>query len=453
MPRLRWLCGFLLLAGNLYGQVDRGALTGTVRDSSGLGVSGASVAAAQKGAGLLPYESALYLPVALDPALKVPKLKPGDVVEGKLARDVYWGDRELFPAGSRVRMTVDGLGRRRKIPNDHWPWVVTLFAPRHEHYPTFRSAGILLPDGTERAIPVRMLSLRDEVSVTMHREAKAEKEAQTTGSSATPPAEPNTVSVAAPPQHKHSKETSRLMLRLEATEPASGPLKVRANEISAPQPPTGPVTLAGGTRAQIILLGTVSASKNRPGDVFRARVIEPVWLDSNIVVAEGTLIEGRVSKRTPPRMLSRGGSLQLTFTRLVPPGGDGVPVAASVAVAELDRRSHTRVDAEGDLRGDHPGKAWMLINLGVAAGTAKEADDATQVIIEAIVATATDASTAGVARIVGWCASGLFFVTRHGRDVVIPEFTEMTIMFDRPVSLSASQSWHPARGSEVDEAR
>jgi hypothetical protein len=52
MPSLRWLCGFLLLTANLHGQVDRGALAGTVRDSSGLGVPGTSVAAAQNGTGL-----------------------------------------------------------------------------------------------------------------------------------------------------------------------------------------------------------------------------------------------------------------------------------------------------------------------------------------------------------------------------------------------------------------
>ena len=53
MPKLRWwLCGFLLLTANMYGQVDRGGLTGTVKDSSGLGVPGASVTAAQNATGL-----------------------------------------------------------------------------------------------------------------------------------------------------------------------------------------------------------------------------------------------------------------------------------------------------------------------------------------------------------------------------------------------------------------
>jgi len=60
-------------------------------------------------------------------------------------------------------------------------------------------------------------------------------------------------------------------------------------------------------------------------------------------------------------------------------------------------------------------------------------------VIEAIVSTATDASTAGAARIVAACASGVFLITRHGRDIVLPRFTEMSISFDRPVSLAGGE--------------
>jgi len=78
----------------------------------------------------------------------------------------------------------------------------------------------------------------------------------------------------------------------------------------------------------------------------------------------------------------------------------------------------------------------MAINIGVSAGLSKEVDDATQLIIEALVSTATDASTAGTARIVSSCISGIYMVTRHGRDVVLPRFTEMQISLDRPLSVT-----------------
>lgn len=79
------------------------------------------------------------------------------------------------------------------------------------------------------------------------------------------------------------------------------------------------------------------------------------------------------------------------------------------------------------------------INLGVTGGIAKEVDDGMQLLIEAIVSSATDVSTAGAGRIAGVCVSGLFMLTRHGRDVVLPKLTEMEIVLDRPVSLSTAQ--------------
>ena len=179
----------------------------------------------------------------------------------------------------------------------------------------------------------------------------------------------------------------------------------------------------------------MSASKNKVGDVVQARLLEPVLENARVVLPAGTLFEGRVVKRTPPRWGSRAGSLFLTFTGLTLPGGNLIPIEASLTGAELDRASHTRIDAEGQLRGERPGKAWMAINIGVTAGIAKEVDDGTQLIIEAIVSTATDASTAGTARIVSSCISGIFMVSRHGRDVVLPRFTEMNIALDRPLAV------------------
>jgi hypothetical protein len=87
------------------------------------------------------------------------------------------------------------------------------------------------------------------------------------------------------------------------------------------------------------------------------------------------------------------------------------------------------------MHGDRPGKLWMLLNAGVTAGIGKEVDDGTQLIIEALASTATDASTAGAARIVSTCVSAIFMLTRHGRDVVLPKYTQLKITFDRPVQI------------------
>ena len=109
--------------------------------------------------------SNLYIKVQLRSKTKSSALKPGDVVQGTLAHGVYSGDRELLPAGSPVNLVVDKLERRRRAPNDHWPWMIKVFTPRHETYPTFQSARVLLPDGREVHLRVSLISSGQEVEV------------------------------------------------------------------------------------------------------------------------------------------------------------------------------------------------------------------------------------------------------------------------------------------------
>ncbi len=212
-----------------------------------------------------------------------------------------------------------------------------------------------------------------------------------------------------------------------------------------------PLIIAAGTRAKVILLQSVSASKNHQGDSFQARLVEPVFSGATVMLPEGTVFEGSVVKTKAPRMLSRAGSLLLSFTSIASPGKTSGPVAASVTAIQVDRRSHTRVDSEGQLKGERPGKAWMALNMGVSGGLAKVSDDGAQLLIEAIISTATDVSTAGTGRIAGLCASSIFLLTRHGRDVVLPKFTEITIVLDRPVSISSGQAAGLTTGTKENQ--
>src|SRR6266567_5043727 len=91
----------------------------------------------------LTTDSGIYVKVRLSNAFKVSRLKPGDLVEGSLARDVFSQERKLFSSGSVVRLTVDHMETRRRAPNDHWPWVIQAFTPRQETYPVFRSANVV----------------------------------------------------------------------------------------------------------------------------------------------------------------------------------------------------------------------------------------------------------------------------------------------------------------------
>ena len=96
----------------------------------------------------------LYMRMEIDKNVKVSALKPGEVLEGKLLQGVYSRYTEIFSAGSVVRLTVDKLETRKRTRNDHWPWVVNVFTPRQEKYPTFESAQVRLSNGVQ--VPLRV---------------------------------------------------------------------------------------------------------------------------------------------------------------------------------------------------------------------------------------------------------------------------------------------------------
>jgi len=374
--------------------------------------------------------------VGLAGRTRLAKLGPGSSLEGKLVRAVYWRDREVFPSGSRVRLVVDKIGTRKgtKVADDR-PWQIRFFAPRHEHFAEFRSADVLLPDGSSVALRTTFLGLNQ----------RAELHAAAT--------EVAGKGISVEDGRGEAVRTLRkgkpalpwvLTLRVEPESVSSAALAGARREENPKSSEACPesCTVAEGTRMPVALLEGLSASKNRPGDFFQALLLEPVRVGSSVVLPQGSLFQGVVAKRLPPRRLSRAGSLYFKFTKLTLPNGTEADVTASAASAEVDGGSHLKMDSEGTIHAGSPGKARFLLDLAVTGGISKVADDSTQLIIELISSTATDASTAGVARIAAASASGLFLLTRHGRDVILPPYTEMDVSLSRPVSLGKDRQPH-----------
>jgi hypothetical protein len=193
-------------------------------------------------------------------------------------------------------------------------------------------------------------------------------------------------------------------------------------------------TAVQGTHARLRLMEDVSASKNQPGDSFEASLIEPVLLGKGVLLPEGSIFTGHIARRTRPRMLSRPGKLYLRFNRLTVPTGRTAAISATPVSVEVDRGSQMTIDSEGVLHGGRTGWRRRLLDLGITAGIAKVTDDSAQLIIELLVSSATDASTAGVSRIIAAGTSGLYFITRHGHDVFLPKYTEMDISLNQPIS-------------------
>jgi hypothetical protein len=366
-------------------------------------------------------EIPLFAKVQLDNSPKLSKLKPGDSVEGHLSTNVYSLDRELYAAGSAVHLTVDHVERKRKTPSARWPGIARLFMPRHENAPIFTQAVVSMPDGSASRLEATLLS--------SSRMKEIWSPAKTGKASSSPDAHAPT-----PQSQSGSKSAEMPVLYLEAHLNADQAVHyAEANQ--SPLATTG--TVPSGTPCRVLLLNSLSGAKSHAGDPIQARLLEPVIVDSHVLLPAGSLFEGRVLKSIPPRIPARAGSLTIAFESVTVPQRGRVEVSASVSQVEVTSSSPTKLDREGRLRGSRPGAIWLVVNGGASAGLAKVTDDTLQLIIESVVDTATDASTAGTGRIAAMVVSGVFLLTRKGQDVVLPGHTDMTITLNRPLTLSA----------------
>ena len=363
--------------------------------------------------------------IAMEGRTQLKKGAVGTTLDGKLARSVYWRNTEVFPKGSTVRMVVDRIESRKKsFATDDRPFVIHLFAPRHEVIAHFRSVNVLMPGGAEVPLRATFIALGQRAQLSAEAANSAVKKGMTDSSGAA---------------KKDKKTVPPWVLTLEV-EPESTTFSALAaanagNQSIAPVACLEPCTLASGTRMPVALLGGLSASKNQQGQTFQAVLLEPVVVGSTIAIPQGSILQGVLAKRVPPRRLYRPGMLNLLFNHLALPSGAATVIAASPVAAEVDRGTHMKMDAEGKIHAQSPGTARFLLDFGVTGGISKISDDTTQLIIEAISSTATDASTAGVGKFAALGATAIYMLTRHGRDVILPPYTEMDVSLSRAVSL------------------
>lgn len=376
-----------------------------------------------------PSTPPAFIKVRLDGPVKFSHLKSGETVQGTVLQEVYSGYRLMIPRGSRIVLVVTGFKRERREHSSLWPWPIPRFLTKYQQAPRFRFANVTLANQTKMRLPVLKVYAIGSTHVTAKKGKRARAEALAKEALL----------------HHPPKGTARagrlpglkleLVVRGMDSEAAGARAATAKDEVSGRKIKT----ISAGSNAELALMDALSASKTRAGHVFKALLVQPMRLNSGELLPEGTVFEGTVTQSVPPRRPSRSGSLHITFNRLDLPGDETLPVAAHLSGIDVSRKNRIQMKAEGGMRGGSAGKAHLLLELGLGGGIAKEADDAYQLITQAFVSTATDASTAGTARLVGFAFTGLYWLTRRGRDVILPRYTTVTVRFDRAPSLPTAK--------------
>lgn len=377
--------------------------------------------------------------------VNVSHLKPGSELAGQLVRPVYVYDRALIPAGSRVRAVVEKVEKQKAAEKKGFVERVdslrSLGLNRHNFYEvSLRAATVKLASGAEVPMDLRFIRGGEEVLLQANDQGQM-KVGGTTGKDLAQHA-PGVSQVA---KIKHGKRQAQdyrhPVATLEVERPARLELPAQPEVLRAT---SQPVTIPEGTHAEFLLLTELRASDSKQGDTFQARLVEPIFQpDGHLLVPEGSLLDGHISKLVQPRRMSRAASMYLVFDRLTEPGGDSQRVAASLAGADVGKKAPVNMDPEGGLHGKGGAKS-LAKRLVVGAASEQVVDEAVEMAMHAV------APYAGA-------ATGLVILLGgHGNDVDLPQYSDLQVVFGRPVTVPGqpvAQPPSPPPGSNPPQMR
>ena len=378
----------------------------------------------------LSVPAGALLRASLPPTTKISRLKPNTWLDAEITRPLYGGEREAVPAGSHVRILVESVRIGSPDVASRHGLRAAFARPFHlfrthsvgEYYLALHTASIVPAAGNELPVKVSFLRLGKPVEI----RARSKQSGATAGGKGQASMQPATNTVALP-STSGKKRGPTLMMQLD--EALAVPLSAETSAFTSSQ--TNPKQGEVGLGARAYLLTAISASKNHEGDAFRARLAEPVrW--GALLLPEGTIVEGRVARRAPPRWLSRPGMLHLEVERVRAPLQAPLPLLGSLKEASVDAGKGLSVDEEGTLRGRRPGVKAALIDLGVTYAIGKIADDSTEAILHIVAANMASTSVTVISRYVGLGSEVAFVVSRRGRDVKLPPYSEIQLEFSRP---------------------
>ncbi|HEX8813144.1 MAG TPA: hypothetical protein VF742_14240 [Terracidiphilus sp.] len=129
-----------------------------------------------------------------------------------------------------------------------------------------------------------------------------------------------------------------------------------------------------------LLTAHLTSATAKPGDPVQALVVEPVFdKDNQLVVPQGSILEGRVTIAKPAHLFGRNGKLRFNFQQVRFPEGVNLPapnrqVEGSLSGATAESAHGLLMDAEGTVTPKNQASAIAPLLLTFLAGRALDED-------------------------------------------------------------------------------
>ena len=176
------------------------------------------------------------------------------------------------------------------------------------------------------------------------------------------------------------------------------------------------ITLPAGSELHVQLITTLSSKTNDTGDLWTGKVVEPIFGKGGEIVPDGSTVDGHITYVKGPGRVKGKGEMRLVADSISTPDKSKYEIVASLE----DAKGGNVKDEEGTLQGPGKGKKGTAVETGVggAAGAG----------VGAITHGGTGALYGAAIGALAGLAHG---VLKKGKDIVVPQGTEMTFVISR----------------------
>lgn len=195
-----------------------------------------------------------------------------------------------------------------------------------------------------------------------------------------------------------------------------------------------------GTMVDIVLASPIDSSISKPGDVFSAKLYQPLYLGSDLVLPNGTTLEGQITSAEKSGLAGSNGKMTLRLIGAVTPDGIRYPLSAIVTANQPDAKL-VHEDKQGNLKG-------RTTSSTIKSGVARTAMWTAGGTLLGICFAPIVAGAVGAGAIAGVATGGAVGLGsnlwRHGKDVKIPSGTHLSFALDQPMAVAPSVSSVPS---------
>lgn len=180
-------------------------------------------------------------------------------------------------------------------------------------------------------------------------------------------------------------------------------------------------TVPTGTAFEVTTNTTVGSSLNEIGDIFVAKLNNPVVVNGSIIIPAGTEAIGQITYIENAGRIGKNGVMDIKFTSIKLPNGPKVPINGKIIT----------VDNSGVLKG---GSLKNQIVTSIATGAVTTGGGALAgLTVGGLIGSAGGGAVLGTAA-GGFLGLGYLF-GRKGKEVVLPTETKLNIILEQPLTV------------------